>query len=315
MCARDCEPARSSEPGPLDPRTDEPWITSRPLGQTGDMDRAALADFLRRRRETLDPADVGLSKGSRRRTQGLRREEVALLASMSTDYYSRLEQQRGPEPSESMLNSIARALRLSSDERDYLLIVGGYTPLPHWTPNDHVSPALLRVLDRLHDTPAQVINDLNDTLVQNHMAVALLGEQTHYSGLRRSMTWRWFCEPESREIYPTEDHEHQTRLMVASLRTASARRGNDARISALIVDLLQSSEEFSNHWKAHDVVIRRSDRKRISHPTVGVLNLECQILVNDDAAQRLLIFTADHGSRDYEMLKLLATVGTQTFIP
>jgi transcriptional regulator with XRE-family HTH domain len=281
--------------------------------QTEPMDRSALADFLRRRRAALDPTDVGLPTGARRRTNGLRREEVALLASMSTDYYTRLEQERGPEPSESMLNSIARALRLSNDERDYLLIVGGYTPAPRFAPSDHVSPALLRVLDRLHDTPAQVINDLNETLVQNRMAIALLGEQTHFVGLRRSMTWRWFREPDARMIYPIDDHPAQTRLMVASLRTAAARRANDPKSRALITDLLATSDEFAQYWKDHDVLFRLSDRKRIAHPIVGVLDLECQILVNDDVAQRLLIFTADHGSEHHQRLALLAAVGTQTF--
>jgi transcriptional regulator with XRE-family HTH domain len=289
-------------------------VDARPLvRQTELMDRVALADFLRRRREALDPTDVGLPTGVRRRTSGLRREEVALLASMSTDYYTRLEQERGPEPSESMLNSISRALRLSHDERDYLLIVGGYTPAPRFTPSDHVSPALLRVLDRLHDTPAQVINDLNETLVQNRMAVALLGEQTHFVGFQRSMTWRWFREPDARLIYPIDDQPTQTQMMVASLRTAAARRNNDAKSLALIADLLATSEEFVTHWKEHDVLFRRSDRKRIAHPTVGLLDLECQILTNDDVAQRLLIFTADHGGENHERLSLLSTIGTQSF--
>src|SRR5690349_2501546 len=113
------------------------------------MDRAALADFLTRRRQELLPADVGLPSGPRRRTVGLRREEVAALATMSTDYYTRLEQQRGPQPSTQMLAAIARALRLSPDERDYLYRVAGHSAPDRTVASEYVAPALLRVLDRL----------------------------------------------------------------------------------------------------------------------------------------------------------------------
>ena len=107
--------------------TGGPWLTSPRYGDNGEMDRAALADFLRRRREALQPADVGIPVTARRRTPGLRREDVAALAAMSTDYYTRLEQQRGPQPSEQMLSALARALRLTSDERDYLFLLAGHT--------------------------------------------------------------------------------------------------------------------------------------------------------------------------------------------
>src|SRR5690348_18490604 len=135
------------------------------------MDRAALADFLRRRREALQPGDVGLPAGfaGRRRTRGLRREEVAALAAMSTDYYTRLEQQRGPQPSEQMLTALARALRLTGDERDYLFRVGGHNAPAPVAAAAHVAPALLRVLDRLSDTPALILSSLGETLVQNRM--------------------------------------------------------------------------------------------------------------------------------------------------
>src|SRR5918995_6758558 len=155
------------------------------------MDRFQLADFLRRRREALQPEDVGLDPGPRRRAKGLRREEVAMLAHMSTDYYARLEQQRGPQPSGQMLGAIARALRLSQDERDHLFRLAGHNPAPRGRRTDHVNPALLRVLERL-DTPAQVMSDLGDTLVQNELAVALVGDQTQHTGPARSMLYRWF---------------------------------------------------------------------------------------------------------------------------
>src|ERR1700679_2834715 len=130
------------------------------------MDRAQFADFLRRRREALQPEDVGLSRGSRRRAEGLRREEVAALCDMSVDYYSRLEQNRGPQPSEQMLASIARGLRLNLDERDHLFRLGGHNAPVRALRSEHISPVLMRVLDRLQDTPAQVMSELSETLLQ-----------------------------------------------------------------------------------------------------------------------------------------------------
>lgn len=140
------------------------------------LDRAGLADFLRRRRARLAPSDVGLSAGTRRRTPGLRREEVAQLAGMSADYYTRLEQSRGPRPSRQILGALARALRLSDDERDHLFHLGGEEPPRGAHGSGHVRPGLLLVLDRLDDTPAQVVGDLGDVLAQNVMAAALVGD-------------------------------------------------------------------------------------------------------------------------------------------
>ena len=185
-------------------------------------DRPQLADFLRRRREALQPEDVGLGAGQRRRTKGLRREEVAMLAHMSTDYYARLEQQRGPQPSEQMLGALARALRLSQDERDHLFRLAGHTPAPRTRRTEHVNPSIMRVLDRL-DTPAQVMTDLGVTLVQNELAVALVGDQTRFTGPARLLPYRWFTDPAERAIYPPEDHQHHSRVYAAGLRAVVTR--------------------------------------------------------------------------------------------
>ena len=154
------------------------------------MDRTELANFLRRRRESLQPEDVGLAKGLRRRVAGLRREEVAGLSAMSTDYYARLEQRRGPQPSEQMVAALARGLRLTLDERDHLFRLAGHEAPARVLRSRHVSPALMRVLDRLDDTPAQVVTDLGETLAQNRLAVALLGDQTGFTGPARSGVYR-----------------------------------------------------------------------------------------------------------------------------
>ena len=162
------------------------------------MHKRELAEFLRRRRETLRPGDVGLLQGPRRRTGGLRREEVAALAGMSTDYYARLEQQRGPQPSVQIATALARALRLTLDERDHLFGLIGHNAPARFHPSEHVSPTLMRVLDRLGDCPALVLSDLADTLAQNPLSTALSGDQTRHTGLARSAYYRWFTDPAER---------------------------------------------------------------------------------------------------------------------
>ena len=217
---------------------DEPSLDTRFAGpDTGVvMDRDGLADFLRRRREALRPSDVGLPEGARRRTAGLRREEVAALASMSSDFYTRLEQRRGSRPSPSMVASIARALRLTQDERDHLFRLAGHLAPPRGHRSGHVSPALMRVLDRL-DTPAQVTDDLGTVLRQNPLAEALLGEQAGQNVIER-----WFTDAAARERWPSEDHDTVSRSYVAHLRAVV--RDDDPEARAL-VERLRASAEFA----------------------------------------------------------------------
>jgi transcriptional regulator with XRE-family HTH domain len=276
------------------------------------VDRPQLADFLRRRREALLPEDVGMDGGPRRRAKGLRREEVALLAHMSTDYYARLEQQRGPQPSELMLGAIARALRLSQDERDHLLRLAGHVPPPRARRTDHVNPALLRVLDRL-DTPAQVMSDLGETLVQNPLAVALVGDQTRYEGPARSLLHRWFTDPAERERYPLEDRDRHGRAYVAHARGVLARDRDDERAAELVARLLRTSPEFAALWEEHEIGVGVEDRKRILHPRVGLLDLHCQELLAADEGQVMLVYTATPGTESADRLRLLAVIGDQRF--
>jgi transcriptional regulator with XRE-family HTH domain len=278
------------------------------------VDRSSLADFLRRRREVLRPEDVGLGTGPRRRTPGLRREEVASLAGMSADYYTRLEQQRGPQPSEQMVAAIARALRLDLDERDHLFRLAGHNAPIRVRRVDHVAPALLRVLDRLEDTPAMVVSDLGETLVANRLARALFAETEERTGLRRSQVWRWFTDPAERAHYAPEEHEHLERIQVANLRAAVTAAGpGDRRAVELVAALERRSPEFARAWARHEVGTRWSDRKTIVHPELGRIVVDCQVLLTENQAQALLLFTATPGSEDAEKLALLGVVGQQTF--
>ncbi|MET4782903.1 helix-turn-helix transcriptional regulator [Glaciihabitans sp. UYNi722] len=275
------------------------------------MDRAQLADFLRTRRESLQPEDVGLTRGPRRRASGLRREEVASLSGMSVDYYNRIEQQRGPQPSEQMLAAIARGLHLSVEERDHLFRLAGHNAPLRLPRTDHIGPGIMRVLDRLGDTPAQVMNGLGETLVQTPPAVALLGIETAFTGLERSVVYRWFTMPASRRIYPEEDQPMHARYFTADLRAGYSRLGERSRAGEIVDALLDSSEEFRDEWSRHEVGKRQGTRKRIQHPELGILELDCQVLFDADQSQSLLVFTATPGSESHEKMQLLNVIGSQ----
>ncbi|MFB6549119.1 helix-turn-helix transcriptional regulator [Streptomyces sp. NPDC056405] len=276
---------------------------------------AELGAFLRSRRERIRPADVGLPAGPRRRVPGLRREEVAQLAGASVDYYNELERGAGSQPSEQMIAALARALRLSADERDYLYRLAD-RPVPvQGGAASHVHPGMLDLLGRLASTPAQVITDLHVTLVQNPLAVALVGDQSGLRGPRASFVHRWFTEPDARRLHPEADHEGQSRAFVADLRAAAARRdAKDPEAGSMIRTLLSVSPEFAALWADHDVAFRRDDRKRIVHPTLGVIEVNCLNLFSEDGRQRLLWFTPAVGTESAGLLDLLAVVGTQEVV-
>jgi transcriptional regulator with XRE-family HTH domain len=279
------------------------------------VDRTELADFLRRSRARLAPADVGLAEGARRRTPGLRREEVAQLAGMSVDYYTRLEQSRGPRPSRQILTAVARALRLTDDERDHLFHLVGEEPPRERQGSGHVRPGLLLVLDRLHDTPAQVTSDFGDVLAQNAMAAALTGDASARPPADRNHVRRYFTDPASREIFPPEDRAEHARTHVANLRAVLAARPDDPRPAALATELRARSEEFARLWDTHEVALRRSLSKRFLHPVVGLLELDCEVLLSAELGQLLILYTARPGSESYERLRLLKVIGLQDMAP
>ncbi|WP_033284836.1 helix-turn-helix transcriptional regulator [Streptomyces sp. NRRL F-525] len=277
------------------------------------MNLPELAAFLKSRRDRVRPADVGLPVGPRRRVPGLRREEVAQLAGLSADYYTELERGRGAQPSAQTLSALARALRLGGDQRDHLFHLAD-RPLPesaHGVGARHVQPALLGLLDRLATTPAQVITDLHETLVQNELAVALLGRAPEPRGPATGFAYRWFTDPASRAVYPAEDHAHHSRVFVADLQAVAARRSRDSEVAGMTAALRRRSEEFAALWDTHDVGLRRTDHKRIVHHTLGVIELDCHSLFSEDGRQRLLWFTAPPGTEGAAQLELLGVIGTQ----
>ncbi|GAA1671186.1 helix-turn-helix transcriptional regulator [Streptomyces yatensis] len=276
------------------------------------MERDQLADFLRRRREAIRPAEVGITDGPRRRTSGLRREEVAMLAGMSVDYVVRLEQGRSSQPSPQLLGALARALRLSEDERDHLFHLAGHRPPPADGVAGLARAGLIRMLDLLGDNPALVLSDLGEVLAQNRAAVLLTGDHTGFTGDRRYIAYRWFTDPAERAVAPPEDREHHARQLVADLRAAAGRRSGDPTVTGLIDRLRAASADFRRLWAEHEVAVRRADRKTLLHARVGRLVMDCETLVTPDQGQLLLVLTpADAETR--ERLQLLQVLGIEEF--
>jgi transcriptional regulator with XRE-family HTH domain len=266
---------------------------------------------LRQRRARVRPADVGLEAGQRRRTPGLRRQEVAQLAGMSVDYYIRLEQGRGPRPSRQMIAAICRALRLSHDEAAYLHHLAGEVPGPPPGPARDVRPGLLHLLDRLDDTPAMVCDAKYDVLAWNAMAAALITDFTALPPGERNIIWRFFSDPDVRGRHDADGARRFARESVADLRAATARYPGDGGIRQLVDRLLAASTEFRGLWAERDVQARRSAHKRLRHPVVGWLDLDCEALHDPDRDQWMVLYTAPPGTPSHEALRLLRVVGTQ----
>ena len=279
-------------------------------------DRTALGAFLRHRREQLQPGDVGLVAGGRRRAAGLRRDEVALQATISTDYYERIEQGRGPRPSVEVLGAIARALRLTLDERDHVHHLAGQPPPPPNRSQGYADAGLMCVLDALAPSvPALISDDVSTVVAQNPLNVALLGPLASGAGRQRSFVWRWFTDRELRSRYAPEQHEALGREYAADLRVTAGARGGDPDVRGLVEALSTASEEFRSIWGLHEVAQRRTTRKVLLHPQVGRLELECDVVVSPPSGQRLVLFRPQPGTGTAERLELLRVVGTQDLLP
>jgi transcriptional regulator with XRE-family HTH domain len=276
------------------------------------IDRAELADFLRRSRERIEPASVGLPPRGRRRTPGLRREDVAQMAGISVDYYARLEQQRGARPSEQVISALAGALRLTQDESDYLHRLAGYRTWGRSTSARRVSPGLLLVLDRLVDAPAQVLSDSGQVLARNAMAEALFGAPALPDRAGNAI-WRMFIDRGSRRLIPEDLQPVLMANHVADLRATHARRPHDEEVNELIRDLLEASDEFRELWERHDVAVMRNCTKTILHPEVGPLALASEVLLDSTGEQSLVLYTAQPGTDTAEKLELLRVLGQEKF--
>lgn len=230
---------------------------------------------------------------------------------MSTDYYARLEQQRGPRPSKQMLETLARALRLSDHERLHLFHLAGLGNSEAVPWSRQVRPGILHLLDRLDDTPAYVLDARFDVLAWNALASALIVDFSALPPDRRNLLWVLFCDPATRERLTPEDWRLTARESVAGLRAAAGRYPSHQAIQDLVTRLRRESVEFAELWSAHDVEVSNAGGKRMTHPVVGKIELDYEVLLLPERNQRLVLYTAAPGSPSSEALRLLKVVGMQ----
>jgi transcriptional regulator with XRE-family HTH domain len=255
--------------------------------------REALADFLRTRRMRLSPEDVGLPPGFRRRTPGLRREEVAQLANIGISWYTSLEQARDVKPSEQVLECLAQALRLTSDERRHLFLLAlQYLPTQEIPMDEQVSPGLERMIRALDPNPAYIIGRCWDLLTWNRAADHIFNFHNETSPHARNMIWRIFTNPATRKI--STDWTYRARGLVAQFRADSARYPGDPAFAALIEDLQHASPEFRQWWSQHDVLSIPNCHKEMRHPILGYLEFEYVTLqVPDHPDLKMIVYTAN----------------------
>ncbi len=268
--------------------------------------RDELADFLRNRRARVMPSDVGLAGGGRRRTPGLRREEVALLANIGVTWYTRLEQGAPINVSVDVLRNIAKALQLTEREREHLFLLAGHRPdQPIVAATESVSPLFQRVLDQLDPNPASIRGRRYDILAWNQAALDLFGNYDAMDVKHRNLIWRFFMRSgECSTFFPR--WEHSARGLVAKFRARAARYPDDPCFRELIDELLESSAEFRQYWSEHDVNHQSEGFKLLRHPQLGDMRLEFTVLaVPDHPDMEMVVYTAEPGSVDERKLRSL----------
>ncbi len=265
--------------------------------------RLELSDFLRTRRAKIAPSDVGLADGARRRTPGLRREEVALLANIGTTWYTRLEQGLPINVSADVLEGISRALRLTSEERRHLHLLAGVALVIAPREEETVSELVLRTLEALNPCPAYVRGRRWDVLAYNRAADAL-SDFSSATGKGRNVIWRLFCDPQM--PYRLGDPACMKRRAVANFRAVAAKYPNDPRFAELIDEVRTTSNEFRELWAQHDVLGAAEGLKRYVHPKLGELILDYTAFeLPGDGDIRMVVLTAAPGSESERKLKML----------
>ncbi|MFG2650712.1 helix-turn-helix transcriptional regulator [Streptomyces sp. NPDC048436] len=262
--------------------------------------------MVRRWRDRVRPEAAGLPAGGHRRAAGLRREELAMLAGISVDYVTRLEQGRATNPSEQVVEALGRALRLSSAEREHLFHGAGLVPPGQGTVPAYITPSVHRMLDRLTGTPVAVSDASWMLLLANPLYTALMGER---HGRDRSGAWRAFLGSGGRVRHTSQSQLALETAVVGDLRAAASRYPADQRLRRQIAELRSRSERFAELWDSGAVGRHEASRKTVDHPEVGPVTLDCDVLSVAGSDLRIMIYTAEPGSQDAERLELLAVLG------
>lgn len=277
------------------------------------MDRQQLADFLRTRRAAIKPEGVGLPAGTRRRTPGLRRQEVAQLAGISVEYYIRLEQARGPKPSRQVLGALARALVLDQDERAHLFHLVDELPESECTAAvDEVPATIANLLAGLDDFPAYAIDACYDMIAWNDMAERLMGYLADLSPEDRNVLRTNFTRGDVAARLADPSVRRFLADSVSDLRASLARNPGDKKLKGLVDELLRVSPEFGELWADHRVAPRRAQTKRVVHPQVGPLEFDCQVLDVPGTGLRLVVYVPQPDSPTAAAFLRLAPVTSAT---
>ncbi|WP_458249220.1 helix-turn-helix transcriptional regulator [Streptomyces sp. MAI_2237] len=278
------------------------------------MAATELGQALRRWRDRVSPDAAGLPSGGHRRAAGLRREELALLAGISVDYITRLEQGRAVNPSAQVVEALARALRLSGDERAYLFGLAELVPPGPDVVPGYITPSVQRLLDRLVDTPVGVTDAAMNLLLANPMYAALMGDPSRLRGPERNGAWRNFMGVPSRVRHTPEERRSFEAGIVAELRSTAARYPADRQLQRLIAELRANSQRFAELWEAGVVGRLQASHKTIDHPQVGLMTLDCDLLRVEENDLHILVYSAEPGTEAAEKLQLLSVLGTQNLI-
>jgi transcriptional regulator with XRE-family HTH domain len=278
------------------------------------MAATELGQALRRWRDRVPPDAAGLPSGGHRRAAGLRREELALLAGISADYITRLEQGRAANPSGQVVEALARALRLSGDERTYLYGLAGLVPAGPEVVPGFITPSVQRLLDRLVDTPVAVSDAAMTLLLANPMYAALMGDQSVLRGFERNGVWRNFTGMPTRVRHTREERLAFEAGMVAELRATTARYPADRQLALMVTELRTRSDRFAELWDAGVVGRLATSHKTIEHPQAGMLTLDCDLLRVEENDLHILVYSAEPGTEAAEKLRLISVLGTQSLV-
>jgi transcriptional regulator with XRE-family HTH domain len=277
-------------------------------------DELGLGATIRAWRDRLTPADAGLPAGRARRAPGLRREELSELAGISVDYIVRLEQGRAATPSKPVVSALARALRLTREERDHLYRLAGLEPPRDGRVCDHIPPGMQRVLTRIGETPMAVFAADWRLIWWNRSWAALLGDPSPLAPEERNLVTSRFPGPAGRRrlsSWPviSENAEATDRAVVADLRRASARYPGDPRLTGLIARTIDGNPHFAELWQDGAVGGHAEDRKVICHPDIGEITVDCDVLNDSDTDLKVVIYTVTPGSESESRLDLARVAG------
>ncbi|CAM5642539.1 hypothetical protein [Streptomyces afghaniensis 772] [Streptomyces afghaniensis] len=281
-------------------------------GESGPSRRESdLGKALRRWRERVPPTAVGLPAGRSRRTSGLRREELALLAGISAEYVIRLEQGRATSPSAQVLGALGRALRLSHAERAHLFALAGQPEPTDGRLPGRLTPGAQRLLDQMPGTPVGVYDAAWTLIACNRLHAALTGDPSPLTERERNLVWQHFTGSPGPVRHTPAQQARFEAAVVFDLRSASARYPTDPVLCRLVTDLRSTSPRFAALWEAHEVSGHMLHTKTVHHPEVGPLHLDCDILTESAGDLRIVILTAPPGSDTASRLGLLDVIGIQ----